>query len=185
MKIIGIDPGLKGGITLMIDGTIMNMILMPTYEETLKTKTKKGKFKKKNHIDAHKFADFLFTHKDAKIYMEKVNPFAGMGSVSSTSMAISIGRLEGVMVGMGFTWTYITPGQWQKSLWKESDRVMRANPDKKTKQGNTDTKATSLNTAKRLFPTVNFVPKGCSIPSDGLYDSALIAEHGHRQEKLK
>jgi len=182
MKIIGIDPGLDGGITIMIDGTIINMILMPTYEETTKTKTKTGKFKKQRHIDDHKFADINIANKDAKIYMEKVNPLAGMGSASSTRMAISIGRIEGIMIGMGFEWTYITPATWQKDIWHEKDRVMRKNPDKKTKQGNTDTKKTSLNAALRLFPTVNFVPKGKKVPHDGLFDSALIAEHGRRQE---
>jgi len=182
MKIIAIDPGLDGGITIMIDGTIINMILMPVYEEILKTKTAKGAFKKQRHIDAHKFADIIFAHKDAKIYMEKVNPFAGMGSASSTRMAISIGRLEGIMIGMGFEWTYVTPGKWQKEIWQERDRVMRKNPDKKTKQGNTDTKKTSLNAALRLFPTVNFVPKGKRSPHDGLFDSALIAEYARREE---
>lgn len=181
MKIIGIDPGLDGGICIMIGGTIINLIEMPVYLETLKTKTKAGKFKTQRHIDSHKFADIIFAHKDAKIYMEKVNPFAGMGSASSTRMAISIGRLEGIMIGMGFEWTYVTPTTWQKDIWHEKDRVMRKNPDKKTKQGNTDTKKTSLNAAQRLFPTVNFIPKGKKVPHDGLFDSALIAEYGRRQ----
>lgn len=182
MKIIGIDPGLDGGIAIMIGGNIINLIEMPTYEETTKTKLKSGKYKKQRHIDAHAFADIIFAHKEAKIYMEKVNPFAGMGSASSTRMAINIGRLEGILIGMGFTWEYVTPGRWQKALWKDSDWVERKNPNKRTKQGNTDTKKTSLNAAQRLFPLVNFIPRGKQVPHDGLFDAALIAEHGKRQE---
>lgn len=184
MKTIGIDPGLDGGICIMIDGTVINIIEMPITTETLKTKTKAGKYKKQRHIDAYKFADIIFAHKDAQIWMEKVNPFAGMGSASSTRMAISIGRLEGVMIGMGISFNYVTPGQWQKTQWKETDRVMRANPDKKTKQGNTDTKKTSLNAALRIFPNVNFIPKGKRTPHDGFFDSALIAHHGHKQQQM-
>ena len=183
MKIIGIDPGLDGGISIMIDGTLVNLIQMPVTIEITKKKTKKGEFKQMRHIDAYKLADILFSHKDAKIYMEKVNPFAGMGSFQSTRMATSIGRIEGIMIGMGLKFIYVTPGQWQKDVWHEKDRVMRKTPDKKTKQGNTDTKATSLNAALRLFPNVNFIPKGDRTPHDGLFDSALIAEHGRRCEQ--
>lgn len=181
MKIIGIDPGLDGGICIMIDGTIINLIQMPTYEETTSKKLKSGKYQVQRHIDVYKFADMIFAHKDAEIWIEKVNPFAGMGSAQSTRMAISIGKLQGVLIGMGFKFNEVTPVSWQKIIWKESDRVMRAKPDKKTKQGNTDTKATSLNAAKRLFPTVNFIPKGKKVPHDGLFDAALIAEYGRRQ----
>lgn len=180
MKIVGIDPGLDGGITIMVNGTIINMIVMPTYKEVTKTKLKSGKYKTIRHIDAYKFADIIHAHKDAEIYMEKVNPFAGMGSASSTRMAKSIGRLEGVMIGMGFHYHEPTPKAWQKVIWKDSDWVEKKNPDKKTKQGNTDTKATSLNAANRLFPQVNFVVKGCKKAHDGLFDSALIAEYGRR-----
>lgn len=187
MKIIGIDPGLDGGICIMIDGTIVNLIQMPVYTEVTKKKLKdcpktgKKRYQKLRHIDVYKFADILFAHKGADIYMEKVNPFAGMNSASSTRMAISIGKLQGVMIGMGMKFNEVTPTSWQKELWQERDRVMRANPDKKTKQGNTDTKKTSLNAALRLFPTVNFIPKGKKVPHDGLFDSALIAEYGRRQ----
>lgn len=175
----------------MIDGTIVNNIEMPTYEETTKKrlkdcpKTGKKRYQKQRHIDAYKFADIIFAHKDAKIYMEKVNPFAGMGSASSTRMAVSIGRLEGILIGMGFQLPpeqYISPTTWQKEIWQERDRVMRKNPDKKTKQGNTDTKKTSLNAAQRLFPTVNFIPRGKKTPHDGLFDAALIAEYGRRNQ---
>lgn len=182
MKIIGIDPGLDGGICIMIDGTIVNCIQMPVEIETTNKKLKSGKLKTQRHIDAYKFADIIFAHKDAAIYMEKVNPFAGQGSVQSTRMAIGIGRLEGVLIGMGFKYTYITPGSWQKEIWQERDRVMREIQDKRTKQGNTDTKKTSLNAAQRLFPTVNFIPKGKRTPHDGLFDAALIAEYGRRSQ---
>ena len=88
------------------------------------------------------------------------------------------------MIGMGLEFHGVTPRTWQKSIWHEADRVMRAKQDRKTKEGNTDTKKTSLNAAKRLFPTVNFIPKGKKVPKDGLYDAALIAEYGRREEVL-
>jgi hypothetical protein len=153
---------------------------MPTYEEVTKKKLPSGKYKINNHIDCYKLADIVSAHKDAKIVMEKVNPFAGMGSASSTRMAISIGRIEGILIGMGFDFEYVTPGQWQKVIWKDSDKVERTKIDKGTKQSKTDTKKTSLNAAKRIFPNYNFVLKGKRSPHDGMFDAALIAEYYRR-----
>lgn len=187
-KIIGIDPGLDGGITIMVNGTIINMIQMPVYEETTSKRLKSGKYKVQRHIDCYTLADILFAHKDAKIYMEKVNPFAGMGSASSTRMAISIGRIEGIMIGMGFKYEEVTSGKWQGGerciggVWIKSDIVYRDKIKTETKQGKVDTKKTSLNAALRLFPNANFTLPGKRVPHDGLYDSALIAEYGRRQQ---
>lgn len=180
MKIIGIDPGLDGGITIMIDGNIINMISMPTIEEVTKKKLKSGKYAIRRHIDAYKLSDIIFSHKDATVFIEKVNPFFGMSSASSSRMALSIGRIEGVLIGMGFMPEYVSPGVWQKRIWKDSDKVYRSKVDKKTKQGDIDTKKTSLNAARRIFPNANFVLKGKKIPHDGLFDSALIAEYGRK-----
>ena len=183
MKIIGIDPGLDGGITIMENGEIKEVHSMPIYSVTTKKKLKSGKYQIQRHIDAYTFADILFKHKDATIYMESVNPFAGMGSASSTRMAISIGRLEGAMAAMGFKWKQVTPKAWQKVLWISDDYIDRTKVDKTVNQSKTDTKKTSSNAASRIFPGYNFIPDGKRAPHDGWFDSALIAEFGNRSEK--
>lgn len=183
MKVIGIDPGIDGGICVLDkSGAIIEMHIMPTYSVTTAKKLKSGKYKKERHIDSYALADILYRHKDASICMERINTFAGQGASAGSKMIRGYGRIEGVMGSMGFKWENPTPGTWTKKIWIDEDKVYRDKVDARTRQGKIDPKPTNLNASKRIFPDANFIPEKKRTPHDGLFDSALIAEYWRREQ---
>ena len=67
----------------------------------------------------------------------------------------------------------INPKLWQKTVWQFHDRVEKA--------GKLDTKKTSLNCAKRLWPGADLRKSDkCKTWHDGMVDAALIAESCRR-----
>lgn len=164
MMYIGIDIGAKGGIVGLDEvGDILFMYRIP---------------KKNGSVDFPELAELINSLMDIDdrgvICIEDIHSIYGMSAKSN----FSFGFIKGFKVACCMMSTYrfeqVAPKIWQKEIWEEDDIVR--NGRKK------DTKATSLNAAKRIFPDQTFVPtKRHRVPHDGLVDSALIAEYAKRK----
>ena len=172
---IGIDPGTKGGIAILT-GVLNHIHPMPIWE---------GK------IDTEKLARLLFENnggEDVVIIVEDVHAIFGASAKSTFNFGWICAQIHEVVYS-GFTEVsnvhYIQPKVWQKEVWIESDIVREPTKRVAKKTGlliqKIDTKKTSFNACKRIFPLINVptTPKS-KVPHDGIIDALLIAEYGRR-----
>lgn len=152
MKIIGIDPGLKGGLAVLEDGKIIDLITMPIYE------LKNGK----NNIDIKKVAEFFRKHNPDKVCIEKVGAGIVGGRVSMWNFGYSTGNLVGCILTLNYELINPTPQRWKKIVLGEKY-------DHKEKEG-------TIKFCQDTFPGINLLAtKRSKVPSDGLADSIALA----------
>lgn len=112
---------------------------------------------------------------DVYVCIEDVHSIFGSSAKSNFSFGFIKGIKVGIVSSLPYKYEMVQPKVWQKEIWTHSDMVKKAN-------GRNDTKKTSLLVAKRLFPEETFLATArCSVPHDGLFDSALIAEYCRRK----
>jgi len=157
--IIGIDPGLKGGICAMDkDGRIHALEVMPT--------KKVGKPKMTAPINLYELI-CTFKAMGGHFFIERIMAY-GMNPTSCLTMGRNYGYLEACLELNRCKVTYVEPSKWCKEI--------HAGIDKRLKP-----KERSLIAVERLFPEQPFLAtERCKKPHDGLIDGALIAEYGRR-----
>lgn len=157
---IGVDPGVSKGAIAVFDGTLLDSFAI-------------------SH-DIKGLNRFVGTLPPAKVFLEDIHSIGGTSKSSMFTMGRGVGWLEGILEAWGFEVVNVEPRIWQTAVWEESDYVFIG---KKR-----DTKATSLNAAKRLFPGIdlryanNEVKKrpARTVDHNGLIDALLIAYYGSR-----
>jgi hypothetical protein len=164
--ILGIDPGLDGGLAILRDGQPPELHVMPTVE------SKNGR----RIVDCPALFAMLLDAGPSLVIVEE-NLTASMmssktfrgGGMANVAKGRWFGQLEGLLTGLEMRWSSVPPKRWQKSHGITG------------KQG--DTKQQAVVIAKRLFPGVNLLRTAkCSKAHDGMADALLIAEWGRRQE---
>ena len=159
-KYAAIDVGIKGGIAVLSDD---NLELYPI-----------PKIKQK--VDYRALVSLLEgVLKDCFVVIEDVHSIFGSSAKSNFNFGFIKGFKVASIVAAGCPYELVPPKTWQKEIWTNADMVKKAN-------NRTDTKATSLMAAKRLFPAETFLATERSKkPSDGLVDAALMAEYCRRK----
>jgi hypothetical protein len=168
-RVVSIDPGANGGIAVFDeDGLeLVDLYTIP---------------KVKDKIDYSALANLLREVIDSRttVVLEEVHSIFGSSAKSNFSFGHINGVLLGIILSTGRPYVLVQPKEWQKVVWTNQDKVYKPGKAKQT----TDTKATSLLAAKRLFPKTDFTKSAKSkIPHDGLIDAALIGKwyiHGNR-----
>jgi len=125
--------------------------------------------------------------------IEDVHSIFGTSSKSNFQFGRSLGNIEMLPVVFGKPLIKVAPKTWQRVAWQgipvvKNPKVVKAS---KNKDGTlkpertlmkTDTKATSLNAARRLFPKESFLDSPqSSVAHDGVVDAALIAYWAKRE----
>lgn len=161
-RIVSIDPGANGGIAVF-DEEGLDLIDLYTIPKV------------KDNIDYRELSNLLTGLIDSRttVVLEEVHSIFG----SSAKSNFSFGHINGVLLGIILTTkqplVLVQPKEWQKVIWTNQDKVYKAGKAKQT----TDTKATSLLAAKRLFPKTDFRATSKSkVAHDGLIDAALIGK---------
>jgi len=183
MIIVGIDPGLKGGIAIINSESpnTPTVYPMPIKQEETKTKkkvkalTKKEKlakkqgktiYKTKNIIDSKAFFDILYevimTTRDIDLVLIEKPFYLGIESRTSTATtAENYGRLRGIMESCKLDVKTVRPQEWKNYFDLSAD------------------KGEAIAKAKELFPVTNLKASSRSrIESDGMAEALLIAEYG-------
>jgi len=122
--IIGIDPGVTGGIGVLSEqGEFMEVHDMPV------VKVKVGKrTQRRVHVQALHGLLMNLASRGRRIqcpaFVEWVWPRSQEGAVSSFSFGRAVGAIEGVLVANGFECVFVSPQKWKRYfelLGKEKD----------------------------------------------------------------
>lgn len=167
---IGIDPGSKGFITLANGGSFSFFSIEDN--------------------DFYKLGDILKdikeTFQDVVCVIEDVHAIFGSSAKSTFSFGEINGVLKGLLIANKIPYHLVQPKKWQSEIWEFNDLevtykdiVIKGKP---TKKKEVNTKKTSMNAAKRIFPNVDFRKnERCKKPDDNKIDSLLIAEYARRK----
>jgi crossover junction endodeoxyribonuclease RuvC len=105
--ILGIDPGLDGGLAI-ISGSQIELL------ETIPTEKKTGFIKRQ--VDAQKLSNILRVYPDIVCYLEKVASRPGQGVGSVFSFGDTYGAIRGVLGALNIPTYYVSPQKWKKEL---------------------------------------------------------------------
>ena len=172
-KILSADPG-KSGYFCKLDPATMKLEFYPYPMLTV------GKNKKDYDPDAMYQLVMDLVQDVRLIVIENVHAMqGGTGGSSNFSFGFGKGLLVMAAVASQTPRMYVSPQAWQKLAWLGVTKVQK--PSGTHGKMVTDTKATSLIAAKRLFPGETFLASERSKkPHDGMVDAALIAYYGSK-----
>ena len=96
MRIIGIDPGLSGGIAILEDNKVKDMFDMPVMADG-----KKNKRQLNSALLAQIVKDNIKDIEDTVIIVEQVNAMPGQGVTSMFNFGQSFGAIKGICAAIG------------------------------------------------------------------------------------
>ena len=109
MRIIGIDPGLSGGIAILDDLKIYDIFDMPIMSE--------GK-KNKNQLNSAQLVNILNKHvlkkENTFVIVEQVSAMPGQGVTSMFNFGQTFGAIKGICAALGLPIFYVRPAKWKK-----------------------------------------------------------------------
>lgn len=177
MKIIGIDPGLKGGIAFLEDGLLTKLIKMPVIKLATKTKkkvkemtakekklhkTKKPVFKTKTIVDSKAVYDLVLNFKPDLVVIEKPFYLGINSAVVVGTTAENVGRLYGIVEGLECKTLRVPANSWKGYFDLKAE------------------KEDAIAKAEELFPLVNLIPPKGRTKSDGMAEALLMAIYGEK-----
>lgn len=109
MRVLGIDPGAKGALALVLHGCLEWVHDMPTRKHTLAGGTVKTR------IDTVKLAEVLRLARPDFVVLEQVNSHSGEGAAGAFSFGRGVGAVEGAIGAvLGMTPTEVPPATWKR-----------------------------------------------------------------------
>jgi len=173
MYVLGIDPGLSGGLCVINEGGIVDVMRMPT----CKRPNRKG-----NWIDLSKVYDFITKYNNnsedsyegiTEIYIERQFILRSQGMSSGSKTMYQVGCLMGLCFAECNNIYEINAKDWQKDIFSkiDEDNIIQYNYD--------DTKLKSIAYVEQTYGSQHlFYSKRQTKPSDGLADAICIAAYG-------
>ena len=109
VEYIGIDPGLDGAVgKIRLDGTV-RVHGTPTLVISGKTGDRRA-------YDLPGMRALLGLCLGAHVALERVHAMPKQGTRSTFTFGYGLGLWEGLLVGLGLSYEYVTPQRWQKVL---------------------------------------------------------------------
>lgn len=167
---LGIDPGQKGFITLYGDGVMEHYSIEDN--------------------DFYMLGDILGKIKERYpnivCIMEEVHAIFGSSAKATFSFGEINGLLKGILIANKIPYHLVQPKKWQSEIWDFKDMVVSYKTitlrGKEVQKKDVNTKQTSINAAKRIFPNVDFRKnERCKKLDDNKVDSLLLAEYARRK----
>ena len=109
MRIIGIDPGLSGGIAILEDNKVKGMHDMPVMADG-----KKNKRQLNNALLVQLLKDNIKSIEDTVMVVEQVNAMPGQGVTSMFNFGQTFGAIKGVCAALGLSIFFVRPSKWKK-----------------------------------------------------------------------
>lgn len=118
--------------------------------------------------------------------IEDVRQIFGSSAKSTFNFGFNKGYLIGLLAANKIPYTLVQPKEWQKEMWGLHDMVVTYKKvtvkGKEVSKKEVNTKQTSINCAKRLFPTMDLRKnERCKKIDDNKVDSVLMAEFARRK----
>ena len=108
MRIIGIDPGLSGGIAILDDLKIFDLFDMPIMSEGKKNKNQLNSAQLVNIIKKHIILGKTF------VIVEQVSAMPGQGVTSMFNFGQTFGSIKGIAAALNLPIFYVRPNKWKK-----------------------------------------------------------------------
>lgn len=154
MKVVGIDPGLLGGLCLLGDGrTILELVRMPVSGVRIGLSSRERKW-----IDVSRVFELLQRWQPDRVYIEQQFPIAKQGATSTFTTAFNYGALCATLMALDLDHTIV-----QSRTWKA---LLEVTFDKRSTQAK----------ASQIWPA--HADKWSSGATNGLAEAALIAWFG-------
>ena len=109
MKIIGIDPGLSGGIAVLENNRVLSIFDMPVMSEGKKNKRQLNSAQLVSLIKEN-----IKPSEDVAIVVEQVNAMPGQGVTSMFNFGQTFGAIKGVCAALGLPIFFVRPSKWKK-----------------------------------------------------------------------
>ena len=109
MKIIGIDPGLSGGIAVLENNKVLNIFDMPVMSEGKKNKRQLNSAQLVSLIREN-----INSNEDITVVVEQVNAMPGQGVTSMFNFGQSFGAIKGICAALGLPIFFVRPAKWKK-----------------------------------------------------------------------
>ena len=109
MRIIGIDPGLSGGIAILDDLKICDIFDMPIMSEGKKNKNQLNSAQLVNLITEH-----ILKKDETFVIVEQVSAMPGQGVTSMFNFGQTFGSIKGICAALGLPIFYVRPAKWKK-----------------------------------------------------------------------
>ena len=156
LAVLGIDPGLNGGIAILHPKDGMILETMPTIG---------------NQMNPAILSDMIqeYLGEIRLAVLEQVHSMPKQGVASSFKFGRTVGVIEGILAAHRVRYFEVRPQEWMKEMHQGTPASM-------------DPKERGRLAFTRIFPGVNAMatPKS-RVMHDGLVDAALIAEYANRK----
>ena len=109
MKIIGIDPGLSGGIAVLENNKVLDMFDMPVMSEGKKNKRQLNSAQLVKLIK-----DNIKPDEEITVVVEQVNAMPGQGVTSMFNFGQTFGAIKGICAALSLPIFFVRPAKWKK-----------------------------------------------------------------------
>ena len=109
MKIIGIDPGLSGGIAVLENKRVLSIFDMPVMSEGKKNKRQLNSAQLVTIIKEN-----IQSNDEVVGVVEQVNAMPGQGVTSMFNFGQTFGAIKGVCAALGLPIFFVRPSKWKK-----------------------------------------------------------------------
>ena len=109
MIIIGIDPGLSGGIAVLENNKVLNIFDMPVMPEGKKNKRQLNSAQLVSLIKENIKSD-----EEIAVIVEQVNAMPGQGVTSMFNFGQTFGAIKGVCAALELPIFFVRPSKWKK-----------------------------------------------------------------------
>lgn len=160
MRIIGVDPGISGGVCFLKGSDIRAAIKMPTVDYTVGTGKKT---KKKKMVDAVALGELFKHFNPDAIFIEKVGAMPGQGVTSMFNFGLATGIVHGIAGAVGIVPELVRPQVWKGVILDGTEKDKDA----------------AIGFCEQNFPNTDLRPTQRSKkPHDGTADAICIACYG-------
>ncbi len=167
---IGVDPGSDGYVAVIMENGVYDFLPI-------------------DGTPVQEVSAFLarWASSNCVAVLEDVHAVFNSSAKGTFNFGFSKGMLFALLVAHRIPYVLVAPKDWQNEVWINADKEYTTQRQT-TKDGGekiikkVDTKATSLNAARRLFPLVDFrKSERAKKPHDGKVDALLMAEYARRK----
>ena len=109
MRIIGIEPGLSGGIAILDDLKIFDIYDMPIMSEGKKNKNQLNSAQLVNIIKKN-----LIPNGNTFLIVEQVSAMPGQGVTSMFNFGQTFGSIKGICAALNLPIFFVRPAKWKK-----------------------------------------------------------------------
>ena len=132
------------------------------------------------------FRDIKNEYPNVVCVMELIHAIFGSSAKATFAFGEINGILKGLLMANKIPYHLVPPKTWQKEMWDNKDLVVSYKTitvkGKDVSKKDINTKQTSINAAKRIFPNIDLRRTNkCKNLDDNKVDSLLISEYGRRK----